>query len=320
MTDRELLYVKTIAEEKSISKAAAKLFVTQPSLSQSIQRIEAALGTKLFTRTSNKLSLTFAGERYCQIASQILKIYSDFEMEVSDISNLKKGRVTVGLTVFLATYLLPDLLTEFREKCPNIELHIVEETSTKLKHSLIAGEMDFAIMHSSPPPMESCGDGIDFYSLHKDLFLLATQKNHPLTKNQKIIDGYEFPVIDLKDFIEEPFVLVTRGQRIREVSDLILSKSGITPNIALTTKSFETARRLAFQGIGVSFVPRQYIDIFPTKYMGEYFSLDNSFNPYWTLGLAVSKNAYLSKAALYLMQMVFNRFNMALPSTLEADE
>lgn len=313
MTDRELLYVKTISEEQSISKAAAKLFIAQPSLSQSIQRLEAALGTKLFTRTSNRLVLTFAGERYCQMASRILRIYGDFQLEVSDINDLKKGRVTVGITVFLATYLLPDILTEFREKCPNVEVQIMEETSTKLEKALISGEVDFALMHASPPPGEAPGSGVEFYLLHRDPFVLATKKDHPLCREQRVVPGYEFPVVELARFVDEPFILVTRGQRIRQVSELILARSGVAPTVALSTKSFETARRLAFQGIGVTFVPRQYIDIFHSDYRGDYFSLENSCHPYWTLGIAVSKSGYLSKAALCMMELIFQRFNKQLP-------
>lgn len=313
MTDRELLYIKTISEEQSISRAAAKLFITQPSLSQSIQRLEASLGTKLFTRTSNRLVLTYAGERYCQAAARILKIYNDFELEVSDISNLKRGRVTLGITVFLATYLLPDLLLEFREKCPNIEVHIVEETSTKLEKALLAGEMDFALMHASPPPGETPGEGVDFHLLHHDPFVLATKKGHPLCAQQRVVAGYEFPVVELNRFAEEPFILVTRGQRIRQVSDLIFARCGITPPVALSTKSFETARRLAFQGIGVTFVPRQYINIFHSDYEGDYFSLEAYCHPYWTLGLAVSKSGYISKAAQCMMEMICQRFNKTIP-------
>lgn len=94
MTSKELLYVKTIAEEKNISKAAQKLFVAQPSLSQSLQRIEDALGTRLFNRTAGGLTLTYAGEKYYQMAAQILKMYDDFETEVSDINNLRPGAST----------------------------------------------------------------------------------------------------------------------------------------------------------------------------------------------------------------------------------
>ena len=94
MTSKELMYVKTIAEEKTISKAAQKLFVAQPSLSQSLQRIEEALGARLFNRTAGGLTLTYAGERYYHMATQILKMYQDFETEVSDINNLKPGAST----------------------------------------------------------------------------------------------------------------------------------------------------------------------------------------------------------------------------------
>lgn len=91
MTRKELLYVKTIADEKSLSRAADKLFIAQPSLSISLQKIEESLGVKLFQRTNRGTLLTFAGERYYQMAQDILKIYNDFEIEVSDINNLKKA-------------------------------------------------------------------------------------------------------------------------------------------------------------------------------------------------------------------------------------
>ena len=98
MTTKELLYVKTVADEKNISKAAKKLFIAQPSLSQSIQRIEESVGTELFNRTSGGLTMTFAGERYYHMAVQVLKLYQDFEMEISDINNLKTGRIHLGTT------------------------------------------------------------------------------------------------------------------------------------------------------------------------------------------------------------------------------
>ena len=91
MTTRELLYVKTTADTGNISKAAKKLFVTQPSLSQSLQRIEDSIGTKIFVRSPDGLKLTFAGEKYYQMACQVLKIYDDFSSEITDINDLKVG-------------------------------------------------------------------------------------------------------------------------------------------------------------------------------------------------------------------------------------
>ena len=126
MTSKELLYVKTVADKKSISRAAKKLFIAQPSLSQSIQRIEEALGTPLFNRNTKGLTLTFAGERYCQMASQVLKMYEDFELEISDINNLRTGRVHMGITNHLGTLTLARILPEYRRICPYVELYIHE--------------------------------------------------------------------------------------------------------------------------------------------------------------------------------------------------
>ena len=122
MTSRELLYVKTVAEENSISKAAKKLYIAQPSLSQALQKLEEQLGTPLFNRTTSGLNLTYAGERYYHMAGQILKIYEDFESEISDMNNLKTGRIHLGITNHLGILTLPQTVKRFREICPFIEL------------------------------------------------------------------------------------------------------------------------------------------------------------------------------------------------------
>ena len=118
MTTRELLYVKTIAEEKSISKAAKRLYIAQPSLSQSLQKLEEQLGVALFHRTSSGLTLTYAGERYYHMASQVLKIYENFEIEISDINNLKTGKIRLGITNHLGALTLPQTLKQFHDLFP----------------------------------------------------------------------------------------------------------------------------------------------------------------------------------------------------------
>lgn len=94
MTDKELLYIKTIVDEGSISKAARKLYVTQPSLSHCVQHAEEVLDTRLFIRSPSGLTLTYAGEKYYRFATQVLHLYNDLRMEISEISQLKKGRIT----------------------------------------------------------------------------------------------------------------------------------------------------------------------------------------------------------------------------------
>jgi len=121
MTDKELLYIKTIVDEGSISKAAKKLYVTQPSLSHCLMHAEEALNTKLFLRNPSGLTLTYAGEKYYRFATQVLHLFNDLKMEIADISDMKKGRISVGTTVFLGTIVLPCILPKFKQAYPNIE-------------------------------------------------------------------------------------------------------------------------------------------------------------------------------------------------------
>lgn len=311
MTERELLYFKTVADEKSLSKAAQKLFLSQPSLSVCMQKIELNLGVKLFKRTNNGLLLTFAGERYYQIATDILKIYSDFEIEVSDINNLKKGRIIIGITVYLATHILPVVLPAFKKRCPNIEVIIIEKNSTELDRSLASGEIDFAIMHTLPFQEHTHHSTADIYPLFKDPLVLVTKKDHPLRSYAVPQAGKEFPQTDLLLWTNEPFIMLNPEQKIRQITDLILSKANISPVIALTTKSYETARRLACEGIGITFVPRQYLAIFPGNFYPDYYFIDEKYSPYWTMCVAVQKNAYISKAAQLFIHMVSEKFASA---------
>jgi DNA-binding transcriptional LysR family regulator len=262
----------------------------------------------LFKRTNTGLILTFAGERYYKIATEILKIYNDFEIEVSDINNLKKGRITIGLTSYLATLVLPVVLPMFKDVCPNIEIHIVENNSTELEAALVSGQIDFAIMHASYSNETANNLNIEFQPLFKDPFLLATKKGHPLGKYAENIGEYPYPKIDLTLFANEPFIMISHQQRIGQVSELIFKKAKIDPSIVVTIKNFETARRLASQGIGVTFTPLQYSHIFPSDYPTEYYCIDEKYSPYWTLGIAFEKNAYISKAARLFIDMVSEKF------------
>ena len=308
MTERELLYVKTIVEEHSISKAAQKLYVSQPSLSTCIQKIEKQLGTKLFNRTNNGLVQTFAGERYYQLALDVMKIYRNFEIEMTDINNLKKGRIVFGITVYLATHVLPIILPAFKKQCPNIEVQIIEQNSTNLDKALLAGDINFAVMHSFPNSEPEQNALVDIYPLFKDPFLLVTQKDHRLKKYAQQDSACEYPKIDLALFNKEPFILLNEGQKIRQISDLILQQAAFEPDVLLITKSFETARRLSSEGVGVSFIPRQYIGIFPNSYEADYYYLDQKYNPYWTLCVKAQQHAYLSKAERLFIRMLGSQF------------
>lgn len=307
MTSKELLYVKTVADEKSISQAAKKLFIAQPSLSQSLQRIEETLGTQLFNRTSSGLTLTFAGERYYHMASQILKMYEDFEIEISDINNLKTGRIHLGITNHLGTLTLSKVLPRFRDICSHVELLISEENSATLEQLLLSGELDFSIMHA---PKVNNQPLIHYDNMKKDPFVIAISPNHPLVKKAKKEPDYPYPVLDIKLLKNETFLMLHKQQRIRQVTDSVLAKAGITqPKIGLTLRNYETAQLLAAQGLGVTLVPLQYSQIAPNEYLPTILSIDKKYDASWDMCIATLKNSFLSKADQLFIRMVKEAFD-----------
>ncbi len=295
MTTKELLYVKTVADEKNISRAAKKLFIAQPSLSQSIQRIEETVGTELFNRTSGGLTLTFAGERYYHMAVQVLKLYQDFEMEVSDINNLKTGRIHLGTTNHLGTLALPQVLPRFHELCANIELKISEENTTVLEQLLLSGELDFALMHAPSDP--ALHPQFHYDIMKRDPFVLAITPGHPLIKLAEIRDGYPYPVLDIRLAAKESFLMLHTSQRIRQITDDVLRRAGITrPHIAMTLRNFETTQLLAARGMGLALIPLEYSRISPSDFQPTLLCIDEKYHAYWETCITTLKDGFLSKA------------------------
>ena len=296
MTSRELLYVKTIADEGSITRAAQKLYLTQPSLSHCVSSIEKQLGTRLFRRTSGGLALTYAGERYYRMACEVLRVYAAFESEISEESELLRGRIMMGVTNYLAADLLPRVLPRFHREYPGIELRIAEETTGELERSLLRGKLDFAIMHTGAGDGASEDPGLTHEVLSRDPFLIAAPPDTPYAAVPR--GDQPFAELDPACLCGEPFLMVSKGQRIRHVADRVLAQAGVTPQVVFESRNYETLRRLAAQGMGYAFVPRQYVGLLGGEdYRPQYFAIPQKYAAYWELSVVTLKDAYLSRAA-----------------------
>ncbi len=310
MTQRELIYIKTVAEEKSISLAARKLFIAQPSLSQYIRRIEDNLGAALFHRSTSGLTLTYAGEKYYHMALQILKMYENFEMEISDMNELKTGRIHIGITSHLGTVVLPGILPGFMKKYPAVDVTVTEDTSERLETLLAEGKVDFIIVHA---PEESNNPLLEYEFLSRDCFLVVAGKNSPLGQLAEAPAKAEkdaLPILDIRHLSKERFIMLPSSQRIRQISDAILNRAGISqPGICLTVKNYATAQFLAVGGAGVTFIPRQYTRLTSMDTEGSFFAIPPQYKAYWNLSVGTSRNSFLSKADLVFIEAVKEAFH-----------
>lgn len=246
MNQRDCELVLTIAQEGSISRAAAKLYMSQPALSVFLTRLEAQLETKLFIRSANGLKPTYAGECYIRTAEKILKLCNDFQTELCSINTLHKGKIQVGATVHLGSYVFPLLLPRYKERYPNIEVLITESRSADLERALSHNELDIALMHTPFRSVEA-----DYETIARDPYVVVISRSSPLASH--IYEKGGKPYIDLRLLANEKYILAYPSQRVRQVSDRILSMAGITPDITFMTSSVETAMRVASVGIGITF-------------------------------------------------------------------
>lgn len=143
---KTLKYVLTIAEEESFSKAAEKLFIAQPALSQYIIHFEKELGQKIFDRSTIPVTLTYAGERIVAAAKRIQMIEERLDRELEDIGEEIAGRIRVGATIFRGATIIPGLFAKFSQKYPLVKLELVDATNRELVDMVENRQIDFAFV------------------------------------------------------------------------------------------------------------------------------------------------------------------------------
>ena len=146
MDFRELTYITAVADERSVTEAAKRLYISQPSLSYILTKTEQELGVKLFDRKKTPLTLTYAGEVYVEHAKEILRIRDNMKRELSDIGHGKKGRINLGIPNERAGYMLAKVMPLFKEQYPNIEIHLVESRSAELVRNLLNDKIGFCVI------------------------------------------------------------------------------------------------------------------------------------------------------------------------------
>ena len=304
MTDRELLYVTTIAQEGSLTRAAQKLYITQPALSHSLTGIEQALGQPLFRRESRGLVPTYAGERYCETAREILRMYGDLEQELGEIEGLRRGRVLVGMTRFLSVELMPRIFPRYRELYPGINIQLWEEPSGRLLEMLSTRQLDLGVMNLTEEESERMREDYDCRLLYRDPFVIAAARGNPIGRFAVNRGDGELPVLDPRHLDGCAFSAVVAGQRIRRVTDRVFRQAGITPEIMFTSSSFETACRVACSGRGAAMLPRRYAAHLANSGEADYYAVPEEYHAVLLASAVRSRESYLPAAAARFLELL----------------
>jgi LysR family hydrogen peroxide-inducible transcriptional activator len=285
MEFRQLLYTIQIATERNFSRAAEKLHIAQPSLSQQLSKLEKELGVLLFKRSTNSVELTYAGSVFVEKAQQIVDMTDQLRREMEDIADMRKGRLVVGSLPMTGAHVLPYVLPLFREAYPDIEVVLIEEPTKELEQLTASGGTDVSLL--SLPLIEP---SLAYIPLIEEEICLAVPPEHPLAlleNKQK-----EIPISTLRD---EPFVLLKKGQGFRAIAHELCQKAGFDPRVVFESGNIETVQSLVAAGMGIAFLPKMMTRNDWQGRAPTYLTLAG--RPTRTLVIAYRKGRYLSNAA-----------------------
>jgi LysR family transcriptional regulator, hydrogen peroxide-inducible genes activator len=241
MEVHQLRYVAAVARMGNFSRAAEHCHVSQPSLSQQIQKLENELGERLFDRMKRSAKLTPSGEVFLRRAVRILDELDAARREAAEAKDLLRGTVVLGVLPTIAPYLLPGVLTEFGEKFSGVEVIVQEDTTAQLMKLLLACEIDFAI--ASQPIGD---DRMEVLELFSEELLLALPPGHPLARKR---------TVSLSDLENEKFIVMKEGHCLGDQVLGFCNRRDFQPGISFRSAQLETIQALVRSGLGLSLIP-----------------------------------------------------------------
>ncbi len=248
LTLKEIQYVAVIAETGNYSRAANKLFISQPALSQTVSKIEKLFGLQLFVRSGNATVLTPAGQLFLEYGLEVLHASERLENHLYDLSNMKDQHLRVGISQFYSLHHLARFLPIFEHKYPNIKLELFEAESADLETKVLNGDVDLAMV-----PMPLTNPSLEYEVLHQEEIFLAVPAGHPLTAiaEQRT---QPTPYLDLALAKDENFIFL-RKMRFTNQAFALCAEAGFEPHIIYETKNWDTAHAFVRNGLGVTFIP-----------------------------------------------------------------
>lgn len=251
---RHLRYFIAVAEAGTFTRAAERLGIQQPPLSQQIKSLEKDVGFSLFTRIPKGVELTVGGKVFFNEARAILASVERASQRAGSAAHGKTGKLSLGFTTSTITHpLAPRLIGGFRRAYPDIELEFQEGSAARLIESVAGGALDVGILRT---PV-SRPEGVSFQILLKEKMLLALPAAHPLARTARKRKSGELATLSLRALKDEPFILTRRHGAAGMYADLVAAchRAGFIPQVAAEVENMLSNVALVAAGVGVSAVP-----------------------------------------------------------------
>ena len=236
----QLGYFIEIARHRSFTRAAERLHMAQPALSQQMKNLEAELGTTLFIRGRKEVQLTAAGKAFLPRAEALLTQAEAAKAIVSDVAQLRGGNLIIAAIPSVSACLLPDVIRTFSRLHDKVELQLIEDSSERVATSVESGLADIGFLQ-----LPASKAAFEAQTIITEPFVLLVAKSHALAKQKEVA---------LRQLAAQSFIFY-KG-RARDTALEACRKAGFEPRIACESGELETVRALVAAGLGLAIVPQ----------------------------------------------------------------
>ncbi|KFN15180.1 LysR family transcriptional regulator [Bacillus pseudomycoides] len=243
---RQLEYFVAVSNELHFTKAAEKLNISQPSLSQQIRALEHEIGMPLFDRIGKKISLTEAGRILLSHSKKVFHEVEQAYAAIQDLNGLQQGKLTIGALLTTVNYLLPPAILNFNALYPNVELSVLGLRTGEIREKLLQNELDIGITFLPVQDKE-----IISIPLYQNELTLVVPTNHELTQHTTVTMGV------LQKY---PIILLPKNFFLTQLIRSHCQNFNFTPKPILEISTMESLIHMVSKGMGITVLPKPYID------------------------------------------------------------
>jgi DNA-binding transcriptional LysR family regulator len=236
---RQLEYFVAVAEERNFTRAAQRVHISQSGVSAQIRQLERELGAELFDRSARTVALTVAGKAALDHARTALAAAEALDQAVGEVTDVIRGRLTVGMVIGCTITPLFDALAAFHRAHPGVEISLLEDNSDRLVEGVRAGTIDLALIGTAT----ATPDGLDALTIVSERLVVAVPPGHPLAEQRRVT---------LRDLGAHPIVCMPTGTGLRTVFDQACAAQSFQPAIALQASAADAIADLAARGLAVA--------------------------------------------------------------------
>lgn len=242
MEIRDLKAFMSVAENGSYTKAAQKIFVSQPSLSKSIKKLEDALHVELLDRSTRHVVLTDAGKIVYEQGKKVLSAVSETHLLLEDLQNVQTGHLKIGMPPLVGRMFFPNIARKFRDAYPAIELELVERGAKLVGHMVENNELDvgFVVLPSDHQKFQ-------VQSFIEDHFCLYIHENHPLAQEKSV---------SLRQLEHESFILFTEEFSLHDLILKSCKQAGFQPKVSFKSSQWDLMMELVASELGITLLPQ----------------------------------------------------------------